>query len=280
MLMACFVFCVSQSHCLELHIHVTLFRHLVKMNIAEELNEKLRELCCLGDVEGVYKCLSQGADVNSKNKINGWTSLHWASKRGHINLIQILLKAAADPTVCNQNGDTPLDIASNDKVSSAFHQSFSDTQNSFIPVKVEGSASEKQTPNSFTPNYLKHPVFPYVNRGPNNKSFSAFTTTESNNSLLDTKSTGINSNELVLKIRTANSEDKDFIEVELENDFTYDNLVKICIKELEISLDEYDIKKLRKLPDTIIRKDKDVMRFQQFQEIEVVLKSKQGSIIL
>jgi hypothetical protein len=36
------------------------------------------------------------------------------------------------------------------------------------------------------------------------------------------------------------------------------------------------IARVRKLPDTLVRKDKDVQRFQDFQEIEVVIATSAG----
>lgn len=76
--------------------------------------------------------------------------------------------------------------------------------------------------------------------------------------------------ELVLKIRIANSNDPDFIEVDLPcNALTYQNLIKLCCNELEIN--ESQIFRLRKLPNTKIRRNKDVQRLQNHQEIEVII---------
>lgn len=81
---------------------------------------------------------------------------------------------------------------------------------------------------------------------------------------------GSNVSELVIKIRKANTRDLDFIEVELNRKvLTYDELINVCSKELK--LDRDSITKIRKLPDTVIRRDKDVQRLQPFQELEVVL---------
>lgn len=75
--------------------------------------------------------------------------------------------------------------------------------------------------------------------------------------------------ELVLKIRIANGADPDFVEVELpRSELTYHALLCVCCKELD--LNPHQILKLRKLPDTRLRKDKDVQRLRQLQEIEVV----------
>lgn len=75
--------------------------------------------------------------------------------------------------------------------------------------------------------------------------------------------------ELVLKIRVANTADPDFVEVELlRSELTYQALLYLCCKELDLS--PHQIQKLRKLPNTRLRKDKDIQRLENFQEIEVV----------
>ena len=47
--------------------------------------------------------------------------------------------------------------------------------------------------------------------------------------------------------------------------------MRSCCDELEISID--DVAKLRKLPNVLIRKDRDVVRLKNEQELELVLKS-------
>lgn len=37
-----------------------------------ERQERLREAAALGDVEEVRRLLGAGADINSRNEINGW----------------------------------------------------------------------------------------------------------------------------------------------------------------------------------------------------------------
>jgi hypothetical protein len=76
--------------------------------------------------------------------------------------------------------------------------------------------------------------------------------------------------EIVLKLRIANRDDSDFIEVDVKrNDLTYQKLINICSEELEISASQ--IVRLRKLPNTKIRTNRDVQRLENFQEIEVIL---------
>lgn len=77
----------------------------------------------------------------------------------------------------------------------------------------------------------------------------------------------------MLKARIANITDKDFIEIELPRDHvTFSNLLSLMCEELGIAKDL--VLKVRKLPDTILRKDKDVQRLVNFQELELVLTPK------
>ena len=75
----------------------------------------------------------------------------------------------------------------------------------------------------------------------------------------------------------AYTDERDFIEVELDrNNLTFSALVSLLTRELNI--DRKSIYKIRKLPNTILRKDKDVKRLCDFQELEVVLTNKASSV--
>ncbi|XP_059929000.1 ankyrin repeat domain-containing protein 40 isoform X1 [Gadus macrocephalus] len=87
----------------------------------------------------------------------------------------------------------------------------------------------------------------------------------------------VNVQELVLKVRiqNPNTRDNDFIEVELDRqELTFRSLLRVCCRELDISAEH--VEKIRKLPNTLLRKDKDVARLQDFQELEVVLEKGEG----
>ena len=80
----------------------------------------------------------------------------------------------------------------------------------------------------------------------------------------------IHLSELVLKIRIADSEETDFIEVELDrSNLTFENLLNVMCHELQV--DRKLIQKVRKLPNTKMRKDKDVKRLRDYTELELVL---------
>ena len=62
----------------------------------------------------------------------------------------------------------------------------------------------------------------------------------------------------------------DFVEVEV-GPLTYPALMTACCEELELATS--DVAKIRKLPNILIRKDKDVQRMKDGQELELVLKN-------
>ncbi|KAM4662138.1 ankyrin repeat domain-containing protein 40 [Discoglossus pictus] len=83
-----------------------------------------------------------------------------------------------------------------------------------------------------------------------------------------------NMKELVLKVRIQSNSpgDNDFIEVEMDRqELTYRELLRVCCCELSVNPEQ--VERIRKLPNTMLRKDRDVARLQDFQELELVLKN-------
>lgn len=74
---------------------------------------------------------------------------------------------------------------------------------------------------------------------------------------------------LLVKIRVCDSGESDFYEVELPS-LTYEALLKYSAEELEVDVSQ--ISKIRKLPNVLLRRDRDVQRLAEGQELEVVLK--------
>ena len=109
------------------------------------------------------------------------------------------------------------------------------------------------------PHYLQYPQFPY-NDLPMHQQTSR---------LID-KATSSQFSELTIRVRIADSDETDFVEVDVK-ELTYLNLLKCCCEELEVPLQE--VLKLRKLPNVLVRKDKDVSRLGHGQELEMVLRS-------
>ena len=82
---------------------------------------------------------------------------------------------------------------------------------------------------------------------------------------------------LLVKVRVFESGETDFYEVEVPGP-SYDSLLRSCAEELEVDISQ--IMKIRKLPNVLIRRDRDVLRLHEGQELEVVLKESLGSSIV
>ncbi|XP_032230975.2 ankyrin repeat domain-containing protein 40 [Nematostella vectensis] len=251
---------------------------------SEVAEEKLREFCCDGDVEKARFLLQQGVDVNSSNKINGWTPLHWASKRNHTGIVKLLLANGAKLDSTTKRGETAAQLTKDPSI-----QQLLSVENTIEPVE------DSKLP--IVPNYIKFPKFIYgrdakdwgqvdtvnVAKGggdggtpqtlPPKTAISKDNVKEQLCRCCQHQKNIAHLEELVLKVRKRNNNgiigEKDFIEVELDfGDLSFENLVDVCCREL--SVDPHSVTKIRKLPDTIIRKDKDVKRLKQYQELEIV----------
>lgn len=78
------------------------------------------------------------------------------------------------------------------------------------------------------------------------------------------------SRSLLVKVRISGSGESDFVEVEVPS-LSYPSLLKSCCEELELV--PHEIAKIRKLPNVWVRKDKDVQRMREGQELEIIVKS-------
>ncbi|KAJ8652445.1 hypothetical protein O0I10_011912 [Lichtheimia ornata] len=79
--------------------------------ITDQREETLREVCALGNIKAAQHFANSGVNLNSQNKMNGWCALHWASHRGHVNVVRLLLSNGADPNVKTHKDQTALDLA-------------------------------------------------------------------------------------------------------------------------------------------------------------------------
>jgi len=70
-----------------------------------------------GHVEIVKLLLERGANPNAKNN-NGWTPLHIAAHEGHVEIVKILLERGADPWIADNGGQIPLDYAKDSAIRS------------------------------------------------------------------------------------------------------------------------------------------------------------------
>ncbi|XP_053975193.1 ankyrin repeat domain-containing protein 40-like [Hylaeus volcanicus] len=224
--------------------HVKLIDFLSTLENTESkrmLEDYLRKAAFVGNTDVVQKLLKLGVDVNARDPVDGWTSLHLACEAGYCDVVVLLLKNGADKNIISINGETPASLCTNPEI-----------------VQLLGASMDQLSLNDSTaqntiPNYLKHDF--------------VHGTVES--SISKVRSNGLYPDELVLKIRVADAPDPDFIEIELpQSNLTYQALIRVCCQELNI--DPNQIVKLRKLPNTKLRKDEDIQRLRNFQEIEVV----------
>ncbi|XP_050412335.2 ankyrin repeat domain-containing protein 40 [Patella vulgata] len=239
------------------------------MDNLSEREERLREAASIGDLDTLEN-LCKTVSINSKNNINGWTALHWGCKRNHVGVVKILLQQGADKNICNNKEETPDQLTNNSEILELLG----------CPPKPK---EEKQSELPITPNYIANPPFPHVkntpqiekDQGRQKESFN-MNGNHSNSEIRRSNHGNSTENEIVLKARIANMEETDFIEIELDRStLTFVALVKLLCDELKV--DSKLVQKVRKRPDTIVRKDKDVARLKDFQELELVLTNKAQS---
>lgn len=76
--------------------------------------------------------------------------------------------------------------------------------------------------------------------------------------------------DIVLRIRVADSDDSDYIEIEIPHKkLSYSSLLSICCQELCVK--ETQVERIRKLPNIRLRNDNDVKRLNDLQYLEIVL---------
>ena len=90
--------------------------------------------------------------MNSQHDINGWTALHWAAKRNHLNIVNKLLNHGADKSIKTNKGEIPASLTSENVIKVLLSASVN-TGSSPAPAKEEKLA--------ITPNYIKNPVLAY-----------------------------------------------------------------------------------------------------------------------
>nr|CAB3221785.1 ankyrin repeat domain-containing protein 40-like [Phallusia mammillata] len=248
--------------------------------------EKLRQACCEGNLDLAQCLIAAGVDINSHNKINGWTALHWASKRGHIGICKLLCSAGADKSVVNDQQKTPVDVACNKTV----HDLLSEDDSTW-----QRSAEKQGTGNSFVPNYLTNPVFVHslppdnVQKQTQTRQISGINMTKEFQPEVGgflyqpdcVRLVGANKftpcgfpvhpDELILKVRIASGSNLDFTEMSInrKSKITMEHF-KYLLQQ-HFSESSFKINFIRKMPNTIIQCEQDISRLTDYQEIEVVL---------
>ena len=67
--------------------------------------------CKKVELSCIEQLLQKGADVNYKSKSNGFTSLHYASSSGSVDVVKLLLDKGADINALDNKGTTSLMLA-------------------------------------------------------------------------------------------------------------------------------------------------------------------------
>src|SRR5262249_15470747 len=62
------------------------------------------------DIAAVRVLLGRHVDVNAA-EIDGTTALHWAAQQNVLDLVDMLIRAGANPNATNRYGATPLSLA-------------------------------------------------------------------------------------------------------------------------------------------------------------------------
>ncbi|TPP57257.1 putative IQ motif and ankyrin repeat domain-containing protein [Fasciola gigantica] len=90
----------------------TRLRHRMQLIECQDPNNNsaLSEACIGGSVQAVTFLVDEGADVNSKGQF-GRTPLYRAAFGGHVEVVQVLLQHGADPRLCTDDGQRPIDVA-------------------------------------------------------------------------------------------------------------------------------------------------------------------------
>lgn len=241
--------------------------------------------------------------------MNGWTGLHWACKRNNVESVRWLIANGVDTSMMNNLKQTAAELTNNPEILKLLGVDSADivvngaaaTESSPLPIvpgylanpvfsprvdiDVQKPVTVKQPPPKITPvtngitssgssmNYDHG----YQSSG-SSESHSAYTGYSNNNDSNRVLSVGTSpakvaykKEELVLKIRAANMEDEDYIEMDMKcSDLTYGMLLTACCRELGVNVQL--VERIRKLPNTRLRNDRDVRRLTDYQELEIVMK--------
>jgi len=242
-----------------------------------ELEEKLREAACFGDIDGVKELITKGVNVNSQHDINGWTALHWAAKRNHLNIVNKLLNHGADKSIKTNKGEMPGSLTTEGVIKVLLTANLNNSTNATPTAKAPSPAPVKSEDKlAITPNYIRSPVLgykvdtrdkdlPVAQQEKRPRIENSAPPPAHRRQVLTTLG-----HEMILKVRVAEHEDPDFIEIEIPGDsLTMDTLALVAASELGV--DASQVERLRRLPNTRLRRDKEVARLPDYTEIELVM---------
>jgi ankyrin repeat protein len=82
----------------------------VAIGCQKKPTESLHRFAGEGDIEKVRSLITQGADVNAKDK-DSITPLHYAAKKGHTDVAEFLVSKGAEVNIKSYTDSTPLYFA-------------------------------------------------------------------------------------------------------------------------------------------------------------------------
>ena len=219
--------------------------------------DKLLEACYLGDLNAVKELIENGVDVNFVNKVNKWTALHWAVSKSNLPLVQYLVSKGASKDLVNNKGEKPMDVSTSRNIDSILSPGDRVERNGVR--KSEFCKESIQEKHGFVPNFIEYP--PIV---PSSRDMRPLSETERDKS-----------REICIRARVSEGEERDFIELDIDLDAcSFEDLTSVLCKELKIDIQVLTVRKVRKLPNTIVRNDRDVQRLIEGSAVELVLRDR------
>ena len=91
--------------------------------------------------------------MNSQHDINGWTALHWAAKRNHLNVVNLLCNHGADKSISTNKGELPSQLTSEGVIKVLLSANLNKAATPKVVKKEENLA--------ITPNYIRSPPLGY-----------------------------------------------------------------------------------------------------------------------
>ncbi|KAJ1822877.1 hypothetical protein LPJ56_000506 [Coemansia sp. RSA 2599] len=111
-------------------------------------------MAALGNLKVVISYLRSGVDINSRNRMNGWTALHWACTRGHQRVVETLIRAGADVYITNSKGEWPIDVCKDNHIRELFRYHM---KNEEIDAALQEEPENLTGGAGFVPNYIANP---------------------------------------------------------------------------------------------------------------------------
>ena len=172
----------------------------------------------------------------------------------------MLLENGADPEILNNTGQSPSDVAIDVDVKQYLeHGNIRETGVS--PPPSENNLVHLQFPLPIKEEAVPKKVAKIQNFKLSKAQESTKTTQEKCK---------------ILKIRLGQITDPDFIEIDLpESQWTYNDLLEVMLNELciEDQPESQNVDRIRKLPNTKLRRDIEVQRLEDYTELELILES-------